>query len=186
MHGIEVLYWALSVVFCLALLFAILFWCRNWRNEERETHLRHMQLLAREVKRLAEAVEGLENTSASLQTADEQFSQQIENIRNVVRDLKRQERHMAASVVSTTQVPVSEPTAPPPVSPSASSSASKPAPVSSEERVGLQEATEDRYAEARDLLLSGQSQTDVARQLDLGTAEVRMIARVLEKTDKTS
>jgi len=188
MQGIEVLYWALSVVFCLALLFAILFWCRNWRNEERETHLRHMQLLAREVKRLAEAVEGLENTSASLQTADEQFSQQIENIRNVVRDLKRQERHMAASVVSTTKMPVSEPTAPPPVSPTASSSESTPAPasVSSEERVGLQEAAEDRYAEARDLLLAGQSQTDVARQLDLGTAEVRMIARVLEKTDKTS
>lgn len=183
MHGIEVLYWALSVVFCLALLFAILFWCRNWRNEERETHLRHMQLLAREVKRLAEAVEGLENTSASLQTADEQFSQQIENIRNVVRDLKRQERHMASSMVSTTKMPVSEPSAPPPVSPTASSSSSS---ISSEERVGLQEAAEDRYAEARDLLLSGQSQTDVARQLDLGTAEVRMIARVLEKTDKTS
>jgi hypothetical protein len=52
----------------------------------------------------------------------------------------------------------------------------------SDEGVSFQESSEDRYAQARDLLLSGIAQTDVARQLDLGTAEVRMIARLLEKT----
>jgi len=170
MEGIEVLYWALSVLFCLALVFAILLWCRSWRKDERETHLRHLQLLAREVKRLAEAVEGLEHTAASLQTADEQFSQQVENIRNMGRDLKRQ---LTPSVVPAPKTVVAEP---------------KPAPVSSapKEVVTFQEASEDRYAQARDLLLAGQTQTDVARQLDLGTAEVRMIARLLEKTGDVS
>ena len=164
MQGIEVLYWALSILFCLALVFAILLWCRSWRKEERETHLRHLQLLAREVKRLAEAVEGLEHTAASLQTADEQFSQQIENIRNMGRDLKRQ---LTPSVMPPPKAVVSE-----------SKPVSAPSP---QERVAFQESSEDRYAQARDLLLAGQSQTDVARQLDLGTAEVRMIARLLEK-----
>ncbi|MBT4136319.1 MAG: hypothetical protein HOE48_00310 [Candidatus Latescibacteria bacterium] len=175
MQGIEVLYWALSVVFCLALVFAILFWCRNWRNEEREGNLRQLQQLAREVRRLSEAVEGLENTSASLQTADEQLSLQVENIRNMGRDLKRKLTPPAISpVISTPPVSVSKPAAPVPVS------------TSSDEIVSLQESSEDRYAQARDLLLAGETQTDVARQLDLGTAEVRMIARLLEKTDDVS
>ncbi len=170
MQGIEVLYWALSVLFCLALVFAILFWCRSWRNEERETNLRHLQLLAREVKRLAEAVEGLEHTAASLQMADEQLSQQIENIRNLGRDLKRQ---LTPSVIPAPKTVASE---------------SKPAPMplAPKEAVTFQESSEDRYAQARDLLLAGQPQTDVARQLDLGTAEVRMIARLLEKTGDAS
>lgn len=169
MQGIEVLYWALSVLFCLALVFAILLWCRSWRKEERETHVRHLQLLAREVKRLSEAIEGLEHTAASLQMADEQFSQQVENIRNMGRDLKRQ---LTPSVVPTPKPVVSEPK---PVS--------APSP---REVVAFQESSEDRYAQARDLLLAGESQTDVARQLDLGTAEVRMIARLLEKTGDAS
>jgi len=166
MQGIEVLYWALSVLFCLALVFAILFWCRSWRSEERESNLRHLQLLAREARRLSEAVEGLENTAASLQTADEQLSLQVENIRNMGRDLKRQ---LTPPVVSVPKVSISESTAPVSV-------------TVSDEDVSFQEASEDRYAQARDLLLSGIAQTDVARQLDLGTAEVRMIARLLEKT----
>lgn len=173
MQGIEVLYWALSIVFCLALFFAILFWCRSWRHEERETNLRQLQQLAREVRRLSEAIEGLENTAASLQTADEQLSLQVENIRNLGRDLKRQLTPPAAPpIVSAPTVSVSEPMAP--------------VPPSADEIVSLQEASEDRYAQARDLLLAGEAQTDVARQLDLGTAEVRMIARLLDKTDDKS
>ena len=170
MQGIEVMYWAVSVLFCLALMFAILYWCRSWRNEEREANLRHLQLLAREIKRLSEAIEGLDTTSASLQTADEQLSQQVENIRNLGRDLGRDLKRQLTPVVSAPKVSVSEPVSAP----------------SPEQVVSLQESSEDRYAQARDLLLEGKSQTDVARQLDLGTAEVRMIARLLEKTDEAS
>ena len=42
MQGIEVLYWAISVVFCLAMVFAILLWCRSWRKEEHEANTRQI------------------------------------------------------------------------------------------------------------------------------------------------
>lgn len=173
MEGVEVLYWALSVLFCLALVFAILFWVRSWRNEDRENNLRHLQLLAREIKRLSEAVEGLESTATSLQTADEQLAQQIENMRDMGRDLKRQ----LTSTLSAVPRPSAVETAP-------AKPARAPEPKT-EQVIALQEDAEDRYAQARDLLLAGEEQTAVARQLDLGTAEVRMIARLLEKTGDT-
>ena len=166
-QGIGVLYWALSVVFCLALVFAILFWCRNWRNEERENNLRHLQLLAREVRRLSEAIDRLDETAAALQTADEQFSQQVEHIGNLGRDLKRQLTPLAAPAARSSRAESTKPKL----------DVTPPEPV-----VFLEESSEDRYAQARDLLLAGQDETDVARRLDMGTAEVRMIARLLEKT----
>ena len=84
MHGIEILFWALSALFWLALLFAILLWCRSWRKEERELTRRHIQMLSREVERLGEAIEMLDHTVASLQTADEQFGRRIEALQRAI------------------------------------------------------------------------------------------------------
>ena len=167
MQGIEVLYWAISIVFCLALLFAILLWCRSWRKEEHEANTRQIQLLAREVRRLREAVELLDHTAASLHTADEQLSGQIQVMQDATRDLKRR---------------VSEPVKPQskkdvfPVSPA-------PTPVSEPaDLVG--DDGDDRFAQARALLQSGEDPVAVARQLDMGRAEVQMIVRMLDNSDE--
>lgn len=159
MHGIEVLYWALSVLFCLFLVFAILLWCRSWRKEEREATDRRLQILSREIGRLSEAIELLDHTAASFQTADEQLSKQVEDIQKALRLTAR-----------------------PPVLPEIPRDSKSPPPDPSSEPLP---EVEDRYREARALLQEGQSPLEVARKLDLGTAEVRMIARVLkgEKTD---
>jgi len=84
MQGLEILYWGLSILFCLAMGFAILLWCRSWRKEEREESARQIGALTREVARLSSTIDLLENTSASLQTVDEQFSRDIENLRNCI------------------------------------------------------------------------------------------------------
>ncbi len=165
MQGIEVLYWAISVVFCLALVFAILLWCRSWRKEENEANTRQVQLLAREVRRLREAVEMLDHTASSIHTADEQLSGQVQALQDATRDLKRgvtaptrpQVRKEAQAVSG---VPVTEPDA---------------LAVNDED---------DRFAQARALLQSGEDPVVVARQLDLGTAEVQMIARMLNNSDE--
>ena len=161
MQGIDILYWAISVVFCLGLLFAILLWCRSWRREEHDNNTRQLQLLAREVRRLRDVIESLDASVASIQTADEQFSQQLESLRNTVRLLKR-----------------GVPTASQTLERNAPQRRRKPAeldPIDSE----------DRYGQARSLLLSGRDPVEVARILDLGTAEVTMIARMLESSDAT-
>ena len=158
MQGIEVLYWGLSVLFCLAMVFAILLWCRSWRKEERETTARQLQILAREVGRLSEALEMLDHISASLQTADEQLTKQVEDLQVAIRRLQSPQAK---------PVLVSKP-------------ASAPLDPPSESNV------EDRYAEARSLLQAGNSPVEVARKLDLGTAEVHMIARMLEEKKEDS
>ena len=157
MQGIEVLYWALSVLFCLAMVFAILLWCRSWRKEERETTASQLQILAREVGQLSEALEMLDHITASLQTADEQITKQVEDLEVAIRRLQS-----PATKPASESVPVSKP-------------ASAPLDPPSESNV------EDRYAEARGLLQTGHSPVEVARKLDLGTAEVHMIARMLEE-----
>lgn len=175
MQSIDVLYWALSIVFCLALVFAILLWCRGWRREEQEASTRQIQLLAREVKRLAEAIETLTHTASSLQTADEQLTRHLESLREAVRDLKRRQ-----------SVPVQHPMPEPPservsqrtITPVGASAITQPAPEKAETA-----DDEDRYDQARALLRAGRDPVDVARQLDLGTAEVNMIARLLQTPD---
>ena len=164
MQGIDILYWAISIVFCLGLLFAILLWCRSWRREEREANTRQLQQLAREVRRLRDAVETLDTSVGAIQTADGQFSQQLEVLRGAARDLKR----------------------------SAPTSSVLPEPDNVIGRVEAPESTpelddsDDRYSEARLLLQSGKDQVEVARMLDLGAAEVTMIARMLKNTDSAS
>ncbi len=46
---------------------------------------------------------------------------------------------------------------------------------------GEGEAKRDRYAAARDMLLEGRSPVEVSRHLDMGKAEVRMIARTIDQ-----
>lgn len=165
MQGIEVLYWALSILFCLALAFAILLWCRTWRREERGETAQQIRALTGAVGRLTASVEVLEHASASLQMADEQMARQLEDLRGIVRVLQ------AASLPPSGRTPPDPAESRPPASsPSRTDSASEtPAPE-----------PEDRYAQARALLLDGRSPLEVARTLDLGTAEVQMIARIID------
>ena len=165
MHGIEVLYWALSILFCLAMAFAILLWCRSWRREEREATARQLQGLSREVARLSDTVEMLEHTFSSLQTADEQFTRHIEDLRKMLRSIPATARpeHPQAPLPRLRSGPAAAPETP---------------------AAETDPDTEDRYARARVLLQNGQPPGAVARTLDLGNAEVQMIARMInqEKT----
>jgi len=168
MQGIEVLYWAISIVFCLALVFAILLWCRSWRKEEHEAHTRQVQLLAREVRHLGEAIELLDHTAASMQTADEQLSGHVETLQETTRDLKRRATDSDIFPAQQKNVEVSLPVG----EPSADA-----ADVESED---------GRFVQARVLLQAGKDPVAVARELDLGTAEVRMIARMINDADETA
>lgn len=158
MQGIVILYWALSLLFCLAMVFAILLWCRSWRREERTETARQIQALSQEIGRLTGAVDLLEHTSVSLQTADEQLARDIETLRKKIQQIR---------------VPS------PPVKPSPLETQFPQPPQDTPE--GAQEgAKADRYTKARALLQKGQSPLEVARDLDIGTAEVRMIARMVD------
>lgn len=158
MQGIQIVYWALSILFCMAMGFAILLWCRGWRREERAETTRQIVALSSEIGRLTQAVDALEHTSSSLQTADELLAQHMENLRGTI-------RKMQTASVSPAKRPEPKPPnipVPPPAEP----------PVETDEEA-------DRYAQARALLEKGRPPVDVARMLDIGTAEVRMIARMM-------
>ena len=164
MQGIEVLYWALSILFCMVMGFAILLWCRSWRREEREETARQVKALSGEVGRLTSAVDALEHASASLQTADEGLAGHLEDLRASVNRIR------AALVPSTSPASVG------PENVRAPEASPDPGPLPP----AAQEAGNDRYMQARVLLQQGRPPVDVARMLDIGTAEVRMIARMLD------
>mgnify|MGYP001330188969 len=136
------------------MVFAILLWCRSWRKEERETTARQLQILVREVGRISEALEMLDHITASLQTADEQITKQVEDLQVAIRRLQSPPTKPVSESVPVSKAPLDSP---------------------SESNV------EDRYAEARGLLQAGHPPVEVARKLDLGTAEVHMIARMLKE-----
>ena len=69
MQGLDILYWGLSILFCLAMGFAILLWCRSWRKEEREESAKQIGRLTREVARLSSA-ETIGPTGISCTNAD--------------------------------------------------------------------------------------------------------------------
>ena len=164
MQGIEVLYWALSVLFCMVMGFAILLWCRSWRREERREAARQVQALSREVNRLSEAVGMLEHASASLQTADEGLARHLEDLKasvNRIRAALAPPAKLRPIAPENARVPESAPVLEPPPR-------------------GAEDAGGERYAQARVLLQQGRWPVDVARMLDIGTAEVRMIARMLD------
>jgi hypothetical protein len=153
MQSIHVLYWALSVLCCLSLLFAILLWCRSWRREEREETGRRIQRLSDEMGRIAAAVDALENTAASLEMADGKLAGHLGDLGKALGRLESL-RETAGTGRS-------------------------PAPGQAPE--GGAEVEGDRYAAARDLLRQGKSPVEVSRRLDMGTAEVRMIARTIDQ-----
>jgi len=158
MQGIQIVYWALSILFCMAMGFAILLWCRGWRREERAETARQIVALSSQIGRLTQAVDALEHTAASLQTADELLAQHVENLRRAIRKMQTASFSPAEPAEpKSSNIPV-----PPPAKP----------PVEAEEEADL-------YAQARALLEKGRSSVDVARTLDIGTAEVRMIARMM-------
>ena len=168
MEGIEVLFWGLSVLFCLVMTFAILVWCRGWRRQEREETERQIQALASEVARLTSAIEALEHTSASLQTADEQLAGGINELRTTVTRV----RALASAPAPSEGEPAGARRHPPP------SPSEEPAETVRDEPAAGDGS--ERYGQARTLLLSGQSPLDVAKALDIGAAEVRMMARMIE------
>ena len=163
MKGIEVLYWALSILICLSMVFAILLWCRSWRREEREETEKQIRALYEGTARLSASMEMMEHTFASLEAADEQFSRQIEDLRDAVQRLR-------------TSVPL-QPVSQPPVLEVSKTEESHV--VSSDPDSNSPEKAGDQYAQARTLLTQGQSALDVARTLEMGSAEVNMIARMM-------
>jgi hypothetical protein len=162
-HGIDIFYWGLSLLFCLAFGFAILLWARGWRREERAETARRMSELATEVAKLAAAVEQLEHTAASLRTADELLAQGIKDLQSTAAGAA------PAPAVGRTVDPA--PPSPPTPSPTQ--------PIAEKEAGPLPE--EDRFAEARRLLMEGLSPTEVAQKLDIGAAEAKMLARVVQR-----
>ena len=171
MQEIQVLYWALSILFCMAMGFAVLLWCRGWRKEEREQNTNQVRALSREVARLTSAVDLLEHTSLSLQTADEQLARKLDDLQVLARKLEGALSKLPPLPAAARHGPAS-PTELQPRNHQAPTDGLSP-PV-------------DPYQKARELLSEGRSPVDVARALDIGTAEVRMIARMLERGPPTA
>lgn len=174
MADFHILIWALSLLFCMAMGFVVLLWCRSWRREEREATDRSLEALSREVSRLAVTVDGMDETAASLLAADEQLARDIERLREQVRLLKS----AAASAVRSSK-------SSPPAAPAPSKVPDDVTPVDRESTPDLPETADappsgDRFENARQLLQQGLTDVEVARKLKMGAAEVRMIARMME------
>ena len=164
MDGLEFLAIALSVVFGFGVIFSILLWCRSWRKEDREATDQQIKILRGSIRKLSEAVEMLDHTAASLQTADGLLTQQLEDLRSSITKLQSIR-------------PAAEPevqTAPEPAQPETD------AVVVSEEPEEADEPSNppSSYETVNDLLKQGKSTVEIARELDIGVAEVRMIARM--------
>ena len=163
MEGLELLTISLSVLFGLGMIFSILLWCRSWRKEEREQTDIQIKALRGSVRKLADAVGMLDHTAASLQTADGLFTQQLEDLRSSVARLQNISVHTEpAPAAAIKQEP----------EPSERRSPSSPP-------VDLSTAgSEPAYDAVSGLLKQGKSTLEIARELDIGLAEVRMISRM--------
>jgi hypothetical protein len=191
MADFHILIWALSLLFCMAMGFVILLWCRSWRREEREATERHVENLSREISRLAVAVDGMDETAASLLAADDQLANDIERLREQVR-LIRSAGGIAAGVgrpddeTPLNETPRAETPVPetPLLKTHAADGSSDPE-TSPEVEAVESKPSADRYEEARRLLREGLSELEVARQLEMGAAEIRMISRMLDQPTET-
>lgn len=183
MQGIEVLVVTLAAFFGLGILFAILMWCRSWRRDEREQTERQMQTIQMQVDRLRDAIELLDHTAASLQTADDQFTGQLEDLRRAIVSFKR------GPALPTPAQEISEAESLAPASGSIYRSDRAESPVDEPELATSPLANGDelaapstlkgsRYEEIHALIRQGRSTLEIARDLDIGVAEVRMIARM--------
>lgn len=165
MEGLELLAICLSVLFGLGMIFSILLWCRSWRKEEREQTDLQIKSLRGAIRKLTEAIEMLDHTSASLQTADGLLTQQLEDLRRSVTRLQNIRLPTeAAPAVDINPASVAKPPE------SASRSSSKAASPTT--------GSGQAYDAVSDLLKQGKPILEIARELDIGIAEVRMIARM--------
>jgi len=166
MEGLEFLAIALSLVFGFGVIFSILLWCRSWRKEDREATDQQIKILRGSIRKLSEAVEMLDHTAASLQTADGLLTQQLEDLRSSITKLQNIR-------------PVVEPEDPPATKRERPPKESAPAIVTEEStEAEAQGDPPSSYEAVTDLLKQGKSTVDIARELDIGVAEVRMIARM--------
>jgi hypothetical protein len=167
MAGIELLAISLSVLFGLGMIFSILLWCRSWRKEERELADQQIKTLREAVRKLTDAIEMIDHTTASLQTADGLLTQQLEDLRSSVTRL--QNVKLQTDTEPATATPTYEPAAiESPVTPANSDAPQETEVVQSG----------SSYDAVAGLLKDGNSTLEIARKLDIGVAEVRMIARM--------
>lgn len=165
MEGLELLAICLSVLFGLGMIFSILLWCRSWRKEEREQTDLQIKALRGVIRKLSDTVEMLDHTTASLQTADGLLTQQLEDLRSSVTRL--QNIRVPREIVPTTSI-------------NQASVAEKPEGASpSATRVDTPATSSGpAYDAVSGLLERGKSTLEIAHALDIGIAEVRMIARI--------
>ena len=165
MEGLELLAISLSVLFGFGMIFSILLWCRSWRKEDREQTEQQIRALRMSVRKLTEAIELLDHTGASLQAADGLLTRQLEDLRSSVTRLQniRVQPEPADLRPKVASDPGSVSSRSVPGTPEAE-------PASSEANGG--------YEAVHDLLEQGKSTVEIARELDIGVAEVRMIARM--------
>ena len=164
MQGIEILVVTLAAFFGLGIFFAILVWCRSWQREYREQSDRQFQTLRAQSDRLRDAIEMLDHTAASLLTADGQLTRQLEDLRSSVQKLQNMRPDSKPELAETIRTVRPEPTT---NDASSQSDAHESTP-----------ATGDRYDDVQALLKEGRSTVEIAHELDIGVAEVRMIARM--------
>ncbi|OGG55622.1 MAG: hypothetical protein A3F84_01735 [Candidatus Handelsmanbacteria bacterium RIFCSPLOWO2_12_FULL_64_10] len=169
MGGFELLLLAIPVIFVLALLFAILLWCRGWRREEGQEMDRRLKLLTEQVTRLAEAVAQLQKTQAAARTAEGRLSEQM--------------TALFANVSRFLSAPPSSASHPGDKSPgyiSPTSSTSHPG----DKSPGHDSPPPDRYDRAREMLASGADPVEVARALDISLGDVHVLQRLLNLKPK--
>lgn len=166
MEGLELLAISLSVLFGFGMIFSILLWCRSWRKEDREQTEQQINALRTSIRKLTEAVDLLDHTAASLQTADGLLTRQLEDLRSSVTRLQNIRPQTEAPPAPATQETAKS--AEPRVEPNL-------APAEDTETTTDQSGA---YKAVDDLLKQGKSTVEIARTLDIGVAEVRMIARM--------
>ncbi|MBI2952552.1 hypothetical protein HYY27_10670 [bacterium] len=169
MGGLEVLFWTIPILFTLALLFAILLWCRGWRREEGQEMDRRLKLLTEQVTKLAGAVEQLQRTQTTARTAEGRLSEQM--------------TALFASVSRFLSAPPSPASHPGDKSPgyiSPTSSTSHPG----DKSPGHDSPSPDRYDRAREMLASGADPMEVARALDISLGDVHVLQRLLNLKPK--
>ncbi len=161
MEGLELLAISLCILFGFGMILSILLWCRSWRKEDREQTEQQVRALRGSIRKLTDADEMLDHTAASLQTADGLLTQQLEDLRSSITRLQSVRPQAEAAVK-----------AEPEARPAAAEPTESAQPETSEAE------TPGSYDAVNDLLKQGRSTLEIARELDIGVAEVRMIARM--------